>query len=417
MSGDDNILHKGLVPSPLALELVLKGAKPEKCEIIPLASAYGRVLAEDLSARRTQSPFNASAMDGYAARHEDLTKSGITLKNIGESAAGHPFSQSLGQGQTVRIFTGAPIPDGADTIVIQEDTSIDDTSVTILEIPPKGKYIRPAGMDFKTGEKLLEKNAVLNPQSLALCAAMDIAEVKVFQKPQVTIMATGDELVMPGDQVRDGQIIASNTFGIAAIAKSAGARVDNPGIIEDKFDTLKSVIQNAITNGSDLIVTSGGASVGDHDLVKPVLDSLGFTFSFVKIAARPGKPLIFATLNQDNKTIRFLGLPGNPVSSLVTSHIFLKPLIRLLAGYSANINKPVTAELGINLPANDERQEYMRATCVKTLEGKIVATPFAKQDSSMLANLARADCLLIRPVNAPVASKGDRVDIILMRDL
>lgn len=416
-SNPGDVLHKGLVPARKALELVLADAAPIASQKVPLAEAAGRVLASDLASKRTQPPFPASAMDGYAARSEDVLKVDTQLKLIGQAAAGHPFNGSVGEGECVRIFTGAPVPVGTDTIIIQENATQSGSLVTVHQGAPSGKFVRPAGLDFREGEILLKSGRVLDPQALSLAASMDHSDVSVWMRPKVSILATGDELVMPGETTQEGQIIASNTFGVAAIAKQAGAEVSNLGIAADTFEDLRSRVVSAISQDADLIVTSGGASVGDHDLVKPVMSDLGFIFSFIKIAMRPGKPVIFGRANINGKERRFLGLAGNPVSSLVSSHIFLKPLINLLAGYPPQTVAPVSAVLGCDLAANDEREEYMRATAIRDENGALVVVPFTKQDSSMLANLARADCLVIRPVHAPAASAGSPVQAVLLREV
>lgn len=414
---DPNILHHGLVPAPKALQLVLEGAAPVSVETVELANAFNRVLAQDLKANRTQPPFPASAMDGYAVRNADLKSENPVLTMIGEAAAGHPFDGKIGQHECVRIFTGAPVPNGADTIIIQENVSSNGNEITILETVDLGKFVRQAGLDFHKGQTLLTKGSVLDPQSLALAASMDHPEVKVYSRPKTAIIATGDELVMPGQATKDGQIIASNTFGVAAIAAAAGAEVDNLGIALDTVEALKQKVSHALENGTDLIITSGGASVGDHDLVKPVLEGFGFVFSFVKIAMRPGKPVIFGKAEIGGKTRRFFGLAGNPVSSLVSSHIYLRPLIRLLGGYPAQTVQPVTARFDCDMPANDEREDYMRGTARRGKDGELLVAPFPKQDSSMLATLAKADCLIIRAINATAAKAGETTQVIMLRDV
>ncbi|MCB1421005.1 MAG: molybdopterin molybdotransferase MoeA [Nitratireductor sp.] len=413
----NNILHDGLVPARKALELVLEGAEPVEVEPVALAQANGRVLAEDLAARRTQPPFPASAMDGYAVRHEDLSESETELKVIGEAAAGHPFAGEVVAGTAVRIFTGAPVPRSGDTIIIQENTSRDGDTVLVQKPAGKGKFVRPAGLDFKQGETLLKAGTVIDAQSLSLAASMNHAELPVWKKPVIGVLATGDELVLPGNELAEGQILASNTFGVAAIARDAGGEVLDLGIAKDTLDDLTTRIGSAFDKGADLIVTTGGASVGDHDLVKPAMEHFGFTFSFVKIAMRPGKPVMFGKAVIGGKERRFLGLAGNPVSSLVSSHIFMRPLVRLLGGHDAKTVEPVTGELEIPLPENDEREDYMRATARRDGDSKLLVTPFTKQDSSMLATLSKADCLVIRPIHAPAADAGDSVPVILLRDI
>ena len=417
MTAKSNILHEGLVPASKALELVLEGAGPTDAAHVALAQANGRVLAQDLAAKRTQPPFPASAMDGYAVRHSDLSEAETALQVIGEAAAGHPFNGEVTAGTAVRIFTGAPVPQGADTIIIQENTSRDGDMVQILNPAEKGKFVRPAGLDFKQGETLLTAGSVIDAQSLSLAASMNHAELPVWKKPVIGVLATGDELVLPGNELAEGQILASNTFGVAAIARDAGGEVIDLGIARDTLEDLIARIGSALDNGADLIVTTGGASVGDHDLVKPAMEHFGFTFSFVKIAMRPGKPVMFGKAVIDGKERRFLGLAGNPVSSLVSSHIFMRPLIRLLAGHDAKAVEPVTGELETPLPENDEREDYMRATARRDSDGKLLVTPFGKQDSSMLATLSKADCLVIRPVRAPAAGAGAQVPVILLRDV
>jgi len=411
------ISHPGLVPAKKAIELVLAGAGPSGAETVALKAAHGRVLADDLISLRTQPPFPASAMDGYAVNHTGMIEAKHELEMIGEAAAGHPFEGSMERHQCVRIFTGSPVPDGADTIVIQENATQEGNRITVETPPDSGKFVRPAGLDFREGDVLLPKDTVIDPQRLALAASMNHARVPVYRHPVVAVLSTGDELVLPGEEAGPGQIIASNTFGVAAIAESAGANVFDLGIARDTIEHLTACFNNALEKGTDLIVTTGGASVGDHDLVKPVMESLGFEFIFTKVAMRPGKPVLFAERKTDGKTVRLLGLPGNPVSSLVCSHIFLKPLIRLLGGYPADTIKPIKARLTTFLPANDERQDHLRAIAERTEAGELTVNAFDRQDSSMLATLSNANCLLIRPVNAPAASEGETVDIILLRDL
>lgn len=417
MGQDLQTSHREMVTAEQALDLVLEDATPLEPEMITLDQASGRVLASDLQARRTQPPFPASAMDGYAVRHADISGPSSVLALVGESAAGHPYDGQVKPGECVRIFTGAPVPADTDTIIIQENVTANGSQIIINQSAPMGKFVRPAGLDFKSGETLLLAGTVLDPQSLSLCASMDYAEVTVVRKPRIAVLATGDELVMPGEKTAEGQIIASNTFGIAAIAATAGGEVSNLGIASDRLEDLETRIRGALNRGADLIVTSGGASVGDHDLVKPAMESFGFEFSFVKIAMRPGKPVLFGRTVIDGFERRFLGLAGNPVSSIVSSHIFLKPLIGLLGGRKAETVRPISAILAKPLSANDERQDYMRGTARRGPDGKLLVEAFQKQDSSMLATLSRSDCLIIRPVNAPAAEAGDRVDIILLRDV
>lgn len=418
---NQNVIHKGMVPAQKALEIVLEGASSVGIENIDIENCNGRILAEDIISLRTQPPFDASAMDGYAVRHSDLNSIPCNLKLVGQSAAGEAFSDEINKGETVRIFTGAPIPKGADTIIIQENTSsksqASGADICVLQSAPKASFIRPAGLDFSQGEVLLTKNEILNPTSISLAASMNHASLPVFKKPNVAILASGNELVPPGSALKESQIIASNTYGVAAIAQESGANVENLGIASDTIDDLKSKISKALIAGADLIVTSGGASVGDHDLVKPVMESLGFEFSFIKVAMKPGKPVIFGHATINGQLRRFLGLAGNPVSSLVSSHIFLKPLIQLLAGHQAKLVKPTGAKLSKPIEKNGERVDYMRGLATRLPSGTIEAYAFKKQDSSMLAVLNRANCLIIRPVSAKNANINDDVSIILLNDI
>ena len=404
-----------LVPAPRALQMVLENAAPEASEMVGLHEAHGRVLAANLEALRTQPPFDASAMDGYGVRQEDITTLPALLAIIGQSAAGHPYSGKVSRGQAVRIFTGAPVPKGVDTIVIQENTTARDGHVKVLKEAKRGRYIRNAGLDFKQGQTLLQRGRVLDAQCVALAASMNHAHVEVWRKPLVAILATGDELVAPGNTLEKGQIIASNSFGLFAMAQKSGAQAIDLGIAQDTLEGLTTRVETAIAKGADMIVTMGGASVGDHDLVYGAMEKIGFNFAFTKIAMRPGKPFLFATKTHNGKTIRMLGLAGNPVSSIVAGQVFVRPLINALAGLPPQSANPVKAILGSALPANDQRQEYMRATCQTNAQGRLVATPFDSQDSSMLANLTRADCLLIRPINAPAAMAGDGCEVVMLR--
>ena len=404
-----------LIPAPKALQIVLDGSGPFSSELVSLEDAAGRVLASDLIALRTQPPFPASAMDGYAVRSDDVAKLPAQLNVIGESRAGVPFDEPITAGSAVRIFTGAVIPENADTIIIQENTEVVGTDVVIKTSTPIGKYIRPAGLDFSKGDVLLNSGDVLTPARLSLAASMNHANIEVHTKPKVSLISTGDELVLPGNQTGPGEIIASNTYGLMALCNDAGADVQNLGIAKDTADDLRAHLETAIKNNSDLIITMGGASVGDHDLVLPVAKSIGFEFEIAKIAMRPGKPFLFAKLNKNGKTIRLCGLAGNPVSSLVAAGVFVRPLIHSMAGFQPEKSNPIKAVLGADVPKNDERHEYMRATNRIGAGGEIIVTPYNRQDSSMLANLASADCLLIREIGAPAAHKGDECEFIPLK--
>lgn len=405
-----------LIPAEGALQIVLDGIKPTASKKTPLATAANRILCEDLVSLRTQPPFDASAMDGYAVRQEDLSNLPVELSVIGESRAGVPYNDGvINSGEAVRIFTGAVVPEGADSIVIQENTKTENQSrINVLSGVPKGKFIRKAGLDFSEGEKLLLKGQELTPSRLALAASMNHAEVFVHEEPKIALLSTGDELVLPGNTLEDGQIIASNTFGLLASIQNSGGKPLDLGIIPDTTDALKAAFINALEAGVDLIVTTGGASVGDHDLVMQSAKEIGFEFRIAKIAMRPGKPFLFASLVHNGKTVYLTGLAGNPVSSLVAFNVFVRPMIQLMSGRSAEAIARQSAILGRDLGENDERAEYMRATLETTPDGQLVATPFDSQDSSMLANLVRAQCLVYRAVKAPAANVGDPVEIVVI---
>lgn len=405
---------KELIPADEALNIVLKDVQPIGVEKLPLKQAANKTLAIDLTSLRTQPPFDASAMDGYAVRQSDVSSLPTILKVIGESKAGTPFDAPIQQGEAVRIFTGAVVPGGADTIIIQENTNAGDGTVEVLTGTPEGKFIRKAGLDFNKGETLLKVGDTLTPYRLALAASMNHAQVPVFKQAKVAMVSTGDELVMPGEATKPGQIIASNTFGIAASIENCGAHVFDLGIAGDTRDALRAKIFEAITSDVDIIVTTGGASVGDHDLVLPVAQEIGFEFEIAKIAMRPGKPFLFGRFKHKGKIVYLTGLAGNPVSSLVAFNVFVKPLIQKLSGQDATALQRVPAVLGCDIPENDERAEYMRATLSISADGKRVATPFTKQDSSMLANLVRADCLVYRAVKAPAAKTGEACEVVLI---
>lgn len=376
----------------------LFGLVDEKAaETVPLANAHGRVLARDVFATRDQPPFAASAMDGYALRGAAAGKS---FDVIGESAAGHGFSGEIGNGQAVRIFTGAPVPSGADRVIIQEDVVRTGTTITLNENLDPQTYIRPSGGDFKAGDAL-KAPRMLGANELALMAAMNIANVPVTRKPLVVFIATGDELVMPGETPRSDQIIASNTFALAAMARNVGATARVLPIAKDTKDSLKLAFNMA--KGADLIVTIGGASVGDHDLIAPVAQELGMDQAFYKIAMRPGKPLMAGTLNGSS----MIGLPGNPVSSIVCGHIFMLPVLRKMLGLGAAPAQKLQAVLAEDIEANGKREHYMRATVT---DGKITA--FGRQDSSLLSILSNANALLVRPVNDPARSAGEHVEYV-----
>ncbi|MEA2922215.1 MAG: molybdopterin molybdotransferase [Bradyrhizobium sp.] len=391
-----------LMPVADALAAVLAGAEPLPEEMVGLDAAYHRVLARDLAALRTQPPDAMSAMDGYAVRAADAAQIGARLKVIGEVAAGRPFETRIGAGEAVRIFTGGVIPEGADAVVIQEDTVVEGDRITISEAAVPGRHIRPAGIDFRKGSVLLAKGTRLCDRDLSLAASMNYPELAVRRRPRVAMLATGDELVMPGRPQGPGQIVYSNGYALRALAHAEGAETIDLGIAADTVEATTAGIRRARDSGADILITTGGASVGDHDLVKRSLEAEGVTMAFWRIAMRPGKPMMHGRLG----AMRVIGLPGNPVSSYVCSVLFLVPLIRALSGRADIHHVPETALLGRDLAANDLREDYLRARLDLGADGALIATPVNHQDSSLLANLAVAQALVIRPPFAPAAAAG-----------
>jgi molybdopterin molybdotransferase len=391
-----------------ALNRVLAGAAPLPAEAAPLAEAHGRVLADDVAARRTQPPANVSAMDGYAVRAADVAVAPSKLKVIGEVAAGHPFEGTVGAGEAARIFTGGVLPPGADTIVIQENATRQGDTVVVTSGAGKGKHVRAEGLDFARGAVLLNKGRRLTDRDLALAAAMNHPSVPVHRRPKLATLATGDELVMPGTSPGFGEIVYSNGYATMALARREGCDVIDLGIVPDRLAETAAAVRRAHDLGADILVTSGGASVGDYDLVQKALAVEGLELSFWKVALRPGRPMMHGRLG----AMHVLGLPGNPVSAYVCAVLFLVPLIRRLAGRTDEEPEREPARLGCDLPANDERADYLRATLAPGPDGIPVATPAAVQDSSMLTPLARADCLLVRAPHAPAAKAGEIGSII-----
>ena len=399
-----------LVPVEEALRRLLEDALPLPAESVALHDACGRVLAEPVTALRTQPPFDASAMDGYAVRAADVAGIPARLTVTGSAPAGRAFAGTVAQGQAVRVFTGAPMPAGADTIVIQENVRDNgDGTVEVLEATGAGRHIRHAGLDFHEGDLLLEKGRLLDPAALSLAASANRPRLEVVRKPLVAIIATGDELVAPGGAPGPDQIISSNAYGVAAAAASVGANALDLGIAADRNEAIAALVGQAVEAGADVIVTLGGASVGDHDLVHDVLTGEGMTLDFWKIAMRPGKPLMFGRMG----AIRCIGLPGNPVASLVCSQLFLKPLLARLGGraFAQDVRE---ARLGAALHENDQRQDYIRAVVREEADG-LVATPFGIQDSSMLRMLSDANGLIVRAPHAPGAAAGAPCSVLMLR--
>ncbi|SFK58262.1 gephyrin-like molybdotransferase Glp [Shimia haliotis] len=380
-----------------ALDHLFELATPLPTETVPLTQANGRVLAEAVAATRNQPPFSASAMDGYAVAAQGVV-AGASYKVIGEAAAGHAFDGSVAAGQAVRIFTGAPVPEGAGHVVIQEDIDRDGDTITITDRLGSGTNIRPAGGDFTVGQTIAAPR-LLRPNDVALLAAMNIGNVTVTRRPKVAIMATGDELVMPGENPGPDQIIASNSFGLQAMLRDAGCEARLLPIARDTESSLRTAF--SLIDDADLVITIGGASVGDHDLVGKVAADLGMQRSFYKIAMRPGKPLMAGKLANGAMMI---GLPGNPVSAMVCGQVFVLPVIRAMLGLGQAAPIEQTATLAHDLAANGPRQHYMRA---KVDAGEIRV--FGNQDSSLLTVLSTANALLIAPPNAPRMAKGTSV--------
>ena len=394
-----------------ALALVLADAAPLPAEDATLVDAFGRVLASDLIALRTQPPAAVSAMDGYAVRAADVATAPVHLTVVGEVAAGRPFDREIGPGEAARIFTGGVMPGGADTVVIQEVVTRQGDAVVIKRPETKGRYVRPEGFDFKAGAALLAKGRRLTARDIALAGAMNHATVPVHRRPRMAVLATGDELVAPGPPPAPGQIVSSNSFALMAIGNREGAETFDLGVVPDRLDATVAAVRHARAAGADVLVTSGGASVGDYDFVGQAFASEGVALSFWKVAMQPGKPLMHGLIYG----MRVLGLPGNPVSSFVCATLFLVPLLRKLAGRE-DISLPTArAVLGRALPANGSRAQYMRARLATAPDGTRVATPFSKQDSSLQVTLAQADCLLIREPLAPAVEPGAPCEVINLK--
>ena len=392
-----------------ALARVLDGVAALPAEDVPIVEAHGRILAQPLASLRTQPPADVSSMDGYAARGADLTAS-ASLKLIGESAAGRPFAGQVKTGEAVRIFTGAILPSGADTVVPQEDAEADGVSVA-LPAAKSGSYVRKRGLDFVAGKTMLEAGRRLTARDLGLAAAMDHARISVARRPRVAIIATGDELVAPGAGGDDNRIVASNPFSLAALLRQDNALVSDLGIVPDKLDAIVAAMRLARSN-VDVLITLGGASVGDHDLIAPALKAEGISMAFHRVALRPGRPLLLGLAGK----LRVLGLPGNPVSSYVCACLFLVPLLRKLQGRSDFLPKPLPAILGADMRENDHRQDYLRARIAYGADGRLIATAHERQDSSMQALLVSSDGLLIRAPNAPAAKAGESCEVIFFAD-
>lgn len=399
-----------MIPVEEALGRVLAGiGRPVEAEEIAISRAGGRTLAADVVASRDQPPFAASAMDGYAVREADLAVLPATLRLVGASVAGRRHDGRIGPGEAVRIFTGAPLPEGADAIVIQEDTEAGNGTVTIRAKEPPGRHIRRAGLDFRQGQVLLRAGERLDARRITLAAAAGRGTLTVRRPPRIAILATGDELAWPGGHPAPDQIFASNPFGVRRIVERAGAEAVDLGIARDDLADLARAIGTARAERADLLVTLGGASVGDHDLVQKALMGEGMELGFWRVALRPGKPLMHGRLGR----MGLLGLPGNPVSSLVCSILFLVPAIRALLGDPGAGEDPTEPViLGEALAANDGRQDYLRAVLSRQADGSLRVSAHDRQDSSMTAVMAASDALIVRPPQAPALAAGETCRMI-----
>jgi molybdopterin molybdotransferase len=388
-----------------ALARVLAPLSPTSSETVGLSEAWGRVLAAPVNARLTQPPADVSAMDGYALRAADA-QAGARLRIAGHAPAGHPFPGAVGAGEAVRLFTGSIMPAGADTVLLQEDADADGATVTVQTAPKHGQHIRPSGQDFAAGDAVLAPGIRLGARQIGLAAAANHPYLTVHRRPAIAILATGDEISMPGEPVGAGGIVSSNSHMLAAMVRAAGAI---PLLLPVARDTPEAVAAAAdAAAGADLLVTTGGASVGDHDVVQAGLGQRGFALDFWKIAMRPGKPMISGRIG----ALPVLGLPGNPVSAFVCATLFMAPALARLSGLADAPHPRDSARLGAPLRENDHRADHLRATLAVDTDGALTANPFPRQDSGMLSLLARADCLILRAPHAPAEAVGATVPII-----
>ena len=389
---------------------ILSGLAPTAAEIVALASAWNRVTAEPVIARLTQPPSDVSAMDGYALR---ATDGGLraSLQVIGAAPAGHPFEGRVGPGQTVRLFTGSVVPDGADAILLQEDTERSGDIVVVTEAVTAGRHIRRAGQDFSRGDTVIPAGRRMTARDVGLAAAANHPWLSVHRRPRVAILATGDEIAMPGEPIPTGGIVSSNSHALAALVRAAGGEPTVLPIAKDTTEAIAAVADQVA--GFDLLVTTGGASVGDHDLVISGLQTRGLVVDFWQIAMRPGKPLLFGRMG----AVPVLGLPGNPVSAMVCAALFLLPGLALMQGLPAGPPPTVSAVLGAAVKENDRRADHLRATVTTDERGRVVVTPFPVQDSAMLRRLALADALILRAPHAPALPVGAEVTVIRLNTL
>jgi len=393
-----------------ARERILANLHPTPAEIVALADGWGRVTAIPVVARLTQPPADVSAMDGYALRAADGTRDAV-LRVIGTAPAGHPFAGAVGPGEAVRLFTGSVVPKGADAILLQEDAAAAGPEVRLNEAVALGRHIRRAGQDFAAGDVVVPAERRLTARDIGLAAAANHPWITVHRRPRVAVLATGDEIAMPGEPIPTGGIVSSNSHALAALVRAAGGE---PVVLPVAADTRDAVAAVAdAVHGMDMLVTTGGASVGDHDLVIEGLKTRGLQLDFWQIAMRPGKPLLFGRLG----AVPVLGLPGNPVSAMVCAILFLLPALSRLSGLPAAPPPTVQAITGAPLRANDHRADHIRSTVTTDSQGRIVATPFTVQDSAMLRRLAYADALILRAANAPALPEGSEVTVIRLDSL
>ncbi len=399
-----------MIPVAEARARIVAAMRPVGAETVALANAWGRVTAVPVTARLTQPPADVSAMDGYALRAADGAL-GAELRVIGEAPAGHPFAGAVGPGQAVRLFTGSVVPDGADGILLQEDATREGDRVSVREAVTPRRHIRRAGQDFAAGDVVLRAGRRLGARDIGLAAAANHPWLAVHRRPTVAILATGDEIALPGEPILPGGIVSSNAHALAALIAAGGGETRVLPIARDDRAAIAAASDAAA--GADLLVTTGGASVGDHDLVQEGLGARGFRVDFWKIAMRPGKPLIFGALGD----VPVLGLPGNPVSALVCAVLFLLPALARLGGLPGDPPPTVPARLGVALAANDQRADHLRATLATDAAGQLTATPFGPQDSAMLRLLSKADALVLRAPHAPALAAGEGVEVIRLDQL
>ena len=389
---------------------ILSGLRPMPAEIVALANAWNRVTAEPVLARLTQPPADVSAMDGYALRAAD---GGLhaSLRVVGEAPAGHPFASAVGPGETVRLFTGSVVPSGADAILLQEDADRAGDTVVVNEAVIAGRHIRRAGQDFSAGDPVVPAGRRLTARDIGLAAAANHPWLSVHRRPRVAVLATGDEIAMPGEPIPSGGIVSSNSHALAALVRAMGGEATVLPVAKDTTEAVAAVADQVV--GFDLLITTGGASVGDYDLVISGLRTRGLEIDFWQIAMRPGKPLLFGKMG----ALPVLGLPGNPVSAMVCAALFVLPALALMQGLPAAPPPTVSAILGAPLRENDWRADHLRATVTTDPRGRVVVTPFPVQDSAMLRRLALADALILRAPHAPALDAGAEVSVIRLDTL